>query len=193
MRVRLTVPQHIAASYMLLIALVSTVATLLAAQPISGRLAFFHELGELRTIHARASATLAENRAILETQTSPEHAAVEDALFLAGDTAPLAAAELQNRIRRIVEGEGGVLVSSAFRSRVEPLPLTPVSVVVRLRCSIESLTGILHGLEALDAALFLENLSIQSNHRAGRALREPSDELDVEFEITGYLNRPSQP
>lgn len=193
MRGRFHASRQVAMSYALLLAGLLAVGIGIVAPPFSQRLVYFERLRELRAVESRVAATLAESRGLFDKASAEPAAAEEASSLLQGETAPLAAAELQDRVRRVVERAGGVLVNSAFRSRPDPSPLTPVSVDVRLRCSIQSLTDVLHGLEALEPALFVDNLSVQSNHRAGRTLRELSGELDVQLEITGYLDRPSEP
>ena len=113
--------------------------------------------------------------------------------FLKGETSALAGAELQNLIKRVMEANDGLLVSSEFRQSTEPLPLTPITVVVRARSSIAALQRILLELDSGRPTLFVDRLSIQSRHRPGRVIRELNEELDVDFEVTGYVNRPFDP
>jgi hypothetical protein len=62
-----------------------------------------------------------------------------------------------------------------------------------LQCSIEALLRILHSLEGHEPVLFIENLVIQSRRRPGRRLAEAREELDVQFDVMGYLDRQAEP
>lgn len=183
---RFTHREQVSVSYGILAALLIVGVVLLTRAPIGERVAFFSRLDMQRRLYARSVAVIAEREAIDARQAADTDATPLPGL-LSGETDALAGADLQNRVKAIIEHEGGVVVSSAFRRRDEELPLVPVTIVVRLQSSVEGLARILFELDHERAALFVENLTIQSRHRAGRPLRDPNEELDVELELTGFL------
>jgi hypothetical protein len=175
-------------SYAVLGMVIIAVAFAALQTPLTARAAFAAELSDLRLVYARSVAALARSetvRAELDARRNGDNAQH----FFQAETAALAGATLQNDLRTLIETEGGVLTSTAFRQTQEqPGPVTPVSVNVRLHCSVEALLRILHGLEGRQPVLFVENVVVQSHHRPEAHLRFPTDELDVEFDVTGYLD-----
>src|SRR5690606_26539036 len=153
---------------------------------IGSRLAFFDRLAELRILHARSIRATAEADTLRAAIEQRGQAADEDALFLQGATRALAGAELQDRLKSMIEIEGGILVSTAFGRDSAQLPVEPITVIVRVRSSIEALLRFLYTIEAHQPRLFTENLTIQSRHRTGQPMGSPVEELDVELEVTGY-------
>ncbi|HJR69799.1 MAG TPA: type II secretion system protein GspM, partial [Gammaproteobacteria bacterium] len=103
------------------------------------------------------------------------------------DTAALAGADLQKQLDSLVAAEGGKVLSSAFRDLTADGSLTPIAVTVRLRCSMEALLRILHGLENRPQVLFVENLSVQARQRADRPQRQEDGDLEVEIDVVGFL------
>ena len=193
MSISVTRREHVLVSYGILFTLTAISSFFGLREAIAGRVAFFSQLEQLRSVHARSLQAMESSRAAREALARAGDRARGGADFLEAETDALAAADLQNKIKAIVEAEGGTLVSSAFRRASPPLPLTPVSVIVRLRCSVEALARILHSLEQHEPPLFTEDVSIQSRHRPGRPLQDVNDELDVEFSVTGYLDRALEP
>jgi general secretion pathway protein M len=188
MRRKVPARQHVIVSYLVLTTLVAVLTLVALRAPVLDRLAFFDRLNVLRDLYSRSSLVIdsASDR-FDDIRLISE---LPDVTFLPGETPALAAAELQNRIKRIVEEEDAVLVSSAFEQSSEPQVLTPITVSVRARSSVEALQQILIEFESDAPMLFLDNLTIQSRHRPGRLLRETNEELDLEFRVTGYVNRP---
>jgi general secretion pathway protein M len=188
----LTRREHVLVSYAALGAGLLALAFALLRAPVSARAAFASELADLRPVYSRSVAALARSEAV-RTEVDARRAADDTRQFYEAETAALAGATLQNDLRALIETEGGVLTSTAFRQTQEEAPVTPVSVNVRLHCSVESLLRILHGLEGRQPILFVENLVIQSRHRKGAEPQFLADELDVEFDATGYLGRALAP
>lgn len=191
-RLELTSRQHATLSYAILLAFVAVFGWVVVRAPLAERLSFLARHETLSEVHGRSAALIAEEVARNEALALAPND-LPDGAFLRGETAALAGAELQNRIRQIVEAQDALLVSSAFRQGGEPQPLTPITVQVRARSSVPALQRILLALEQETSYLFFETLTVQSRHRDGRALRATNEELDVDFEVTGYVNRPYEP
>jgi hypothetical protein len=188
----LTQREHVLVSYAVLGAVLIAAVFAILRTPLAARMAFANDLAEMRPIYSRSFAALARSKAVrseLDSRRGNDNAQQ----FYRAETAALAGASLQNDLRALIEAEGGVLTSTAFRQTTDAAPVTPVGVNVRLHCSVESLLRILHGLEGRQPVLFIENVVIQSRHRPGAQLRFATDELDVEFDVTGYLDRALPP
>jgi general secretion pathway protein M len=104
----------------------------------------------------------------------------------------LAAAELQDRVKGVVESGGGAL-RSAQSLEVEPVEAVAgvrrAGLKVRFTADIESLATILYDLETGEPYLFVEALSIREPRRQRRRRDEPEQapELDVVVDLYGYM------
>lgn len=113
--------------------------------------------------------------------------------FLPEGNFDLAAASLIQRLQSSVEvqgaGEGCQIVSSQpSRTRDEEV-FVRVTVKVRLRCEVDYLLPVLHGLETSNPQLFVDSLLV--DRRGAQARRRDSaptlGPLDVNFDLYGYL------
>jgi general secretion pathway protein M len=104
----------------------------------------------------------------------------------------LAAAELQDRVKGVVEGAGGEL-RSAQSLNVEPVEAVPgvrrAGLKVRFTADVESLATILYDLETGAPYLFVDGLSIREPRRQRRQRDEPepAPQLDVVVDLYGYM------
>lgn len=104
----------------------------------------------------------------------------------------LAAAELQDRVKGVVEDAGGEL-RSAQSLKVEPVDTVAgvrrAGLKVRFSADIDSLATILYELETGEPYLFVEALSISEQRRQRRRRDEPEQalELDVVVDLYGYM------
>ena len=110
-------------------------------------------------------------------------------------TAPaLAAAELQERIRAVVEAAGGTLRSTQALPPVEEGRAVKVAVSVTLSGDTANLQKILYDLESQTPLLFVDNLEISARdirqrQPDGRMTSYSRVQLSVQFEVWGYLRR----
>lgn len=107
----------------------------------------------------------------------------------------LAAAELQDRIKAVVEAAGGDLRSaqSLKAATVEATTVRRAALKVRFQADIESLAKILYELETGEPYLFIEGLSIREERRRRRRRDEPEGPplLDVVVDLYGYVRDPA--
>ena len=119
------------------------------------------------------------------------HAAAVRGYLEAVDDA-LAAAELQDRAKIVIEGGGGAL-RSAQSLRVEAIEASAAVrrawLQVRFTADIESLATILYELETGEPYLFVDALSIREPRRQRRRRDEPDEapQLDVVLDLYGYV------
>ena len=110
----------------------------------------------------------------------------DESRFFAADTNVLAAADLQNRLKQLIEERRGEVSSLSQRAAQEESPFPPVSVTASFRSSIASLVDLVRVLESSSPALFIEELSVQSMHQQGRVLPSRDIELEARITVTGY-------
>lgn len=109
--------------------------------------------------------------------------------YLTGRTDALAAAELQNRVKKIIETNGGKLRSIQTVPGKADGAFQRVTIRVQLAAPIDSLHRTIYALEAEKPFLFLDNIDI-GNRRRGRRKKAPDDAdpaLTVRFDLFGYL------
>ena len=115
---------------------------------------------------------------------------------LKADTETLAAADLQQRVKSVVEGQGGALVSTQVLETVPEAPFTRVRINVRMLLSVPVLQQVLHEIEVQSPYLTVRQLLVTNRHWRGRKQRrkkQPRESLDVRMIIVGYWSPDEQP
>lgn len=110
--------------------------------------------------------------------------------FIEAGNSELAAAEIQQFVKTLVEKSGGTLVSTQHLPGGQDAQwLRPVEIKVRLKGDVESLARILFGLESSNPVLAVEDVSIRSRRtlKGPRKSRVEGYSLDVNFRVVGYL------
>jgi hypothetical protein len=175
--------RQIAASYCILLLLLAVVAAALVMPAFTARADRLTGIQTAREIYQRSNTAIAEAEAIL---TAGDWA-IDEQTLLQADTDALAAAALQQMISGIVDTADAELISMAHRRSEKTLPLIEVPVAVRLTASVAGLTQIFLAIEQSRPVLFVSEVAIQSRHRPGGQLQTLQEELDVQFDVTGFL------
>lgn len=144
---------------------------------------------ELRDAIARlrglAASRPAYERALAEARQASGTA---DALMVS-PSATLAAADLQQRVKALIEGAGGALVSVQPTEPLAVGPFTQVGLSVRMIVSTPSLQRVLHALETGAPVVVVEQLlALARGVRAGRRPAESTDELDVRLQLSAFVS-----
>lgn len=116
------------------------------------------------------------------------------AQYLPQATPSIAAAELQQRVKTVIESTGGALRS------IQPLPPTEegrivkIAVSVNLAGNMEGLQKILHELESQTPLLFIDNLEVIAREERprltnGRMANYTRIQLSIQLEVSGYLRK----
>ena len=106
--------------------------------------------------------------------------------FLLEKSVSLAAANLQQQIKSIVESNQAKLISSQPVDNYEEELYPRVTIRVRARSNINALQKILYEIESGKPELFINNATIKklsSNNRNNNS----NDLLDIRFDIFGYM------
>jgi len=110
--------------------------------------------------------------------------------YLSGTTQALAAAQMQQHINRVLQQGGAQLVSGQALDQQEP-GNAEVRLRVRMRCTLDQLAQISHGLESGSPMLFLDNVVINARTSGRRTQIEQRAfqpvQLDVQFDAIGYV------
>lgn len=173
-----------------LLVLVVAVAGLLVVRPLWATYSVNRDLiRELEDNVARFE-SIATRQVALEQQLARLEQDTElDALTLQADSATLAAAALQERVKSAVQESGGSLTSTQILEsrKIESLEL--VSVNVRMTGSTPAVQRTLYALETGRPALVTDNLLIVTRRTAVRLDNRRTmqqDFLDLRFQVSGF-------
>lgn len=132
--------------------------------------------------YAAARADLAEQLEALRSDRSAQEG------YLEGENETLVAAQLQNRIRSVVQSTGAKLSSTQVLQGTEESGFRRIGVRVTMACNVADLQKIFHQLEGGRPYLFLDNLDVsgeQARRRSGEVgVRE---DLNVSFDAYGFM------
>ena len=114
--------------------------------------------------------------------------------FLENKPESLAAADLQNRIKTIIESKGGSLISTQVVQHDNDATFPDVRIRIQMRADTEALQEVIYALESGQPTLLLDNVYLQKRNVGAvrrSAVRTPQEHdaelIEVRFEITGYI------
>ena len=115
--------------------------------------------------------------------------------YLKSASPALAAAELQEQAKVILEANGGKLNSIQILPHKDDGAYRQVSVALQLSAPLSAVKGMLYALESARPYLFVDNFSVRSTAGFGPRIgvdpaAEP--ELTVQFDVTGYALKGAQ-
>ena len=107
--------------------------------------------------------------------------------FLKSTNPALAAAELQEQVKAILETNGGKLNSIQILPHKEEGPYQQVSATLQLNAPLSAVKAMLYALESGRPYLFIDNLSIRVQN-IGIPRTDPNAEPDlfVQFDVVGF-------
>lgn len=117
-----------------------------------------------------------------------------DAYYLQQTSPTLAASQLQQQVKAVVEGNGGSLVSTQILPVTQEDGFPRVAIRVQMTGGTEILWKVLHTLESNRPLLFIDDLRVTARTIRRRNPRDRSSietelQLTTQFELAGYLRR----
>ena len=107
--------------------------------------------------------------------------------FLKGASPALAAAEIQERAKGIVEASGAKLNSMQILAPRDDGRFRQISVTVQLTGNLPAIKKMLHALESSRPYLFVDNLSIRAPiFPTNRNAPTTEPDLAIQFDLAGY-------
>lgn len=107
--------------------------------------------------------------------------------YLKAATAPLAAAEMQELVKNLIEANGGKVITAQVQAPREEGRYRQVSVNLQFTANILALRRILNGLETGQPTLFADNVVIRSQVPATfKPAPGGEPEMFVQFDVFGY-------
>ena len=109
--------------------------------------------------------------------------------LIEADSPTLAAAQLQQTVKALVEAAGGSVVSSQPTDAVPAGPYSRIGLEVRMLVTVEALQRVLHELESRRPVLVVDEMLVLSRtaRRPRRGVQQHSGPLDVRLQIAGFL------
>jgi hypothetical protein len=177
---------HASLAYVLLLAAAALVLSATVVPAYGVRRDFAERYAEARARFAQFEEAVAAADAAAEELASGRHSDMNAGEFFVADTNVLAGADLQNRLKALVENRHGEVISMSVRPAEDDAIFPAISVDSSLRCSIAALIDLVRVVEESSPALFIDELSVQSMHQPGRVLPSIDMELEVRITVTGY-------
>lgn len=109
--------------------------------------------------------------------------------FMQGAVPAIVAANLQNKLKTIIESNGGNLVSTHVITNKDNDSYPAVRIKVHMQVDMTPLQAILFKLTNEKPLLFTENLLIQRRNTASKRQTKNAGLVEVRFDVIGYLNR----
>lgn len=110
--------------------------------------------------------------------------------YLRNPNPVLAAAEIQEDAKRLIDANGGKLLSMNILPPKDENQLTRVGINVQLTGGLDGVVNLLYSLETAVPYLFINNLNIRSiNAYTPPNGTAPPLQLQVQFDLTGYVRK----
>lgn len=110
-----------------------------------------------------------------------------EAAYLQGASEALVSADLQNRVKTVLQANGGVLNSTQILDTTSEEGFRRLAVRVRMSGGSEALYKVFHALETERPFLFVDNVDINARTVRTREGQGETIELMVTFDLFGYM------
>jgi general secretion pathway protein M len=112
-----------------------------------------------------------------------------DGALIEAPSATLAAAELQQQVKALVEGAGGSLVSAQPVDTVPAGPFTRIGLSLRVLVSVQALQKVLYELETRRPLVVIDEMLVLSRAGSARNRRRAkvTGQLDVRLQVGSFL------
>ncbi|MBK8509971.1 MAG: type II secretion system protein M [Candidatus Competibacteraceae bacterium] len=182
-------------SALLLLGLVIAGLFLLVDRVLVARYHFYHDrLEQQQGRLAQLERMAASREPIQRLIASIQQDGVMATQYLPQSAPSLAAAELQQRVKAVIEAAGATLRSTQALPPTEEGNAVKVTVSTTMMGDTDTLRKILRDLEAQTPLLFVDNLDVSARENRprlpnGRLASYTRIQLTVQFEVSGYLHK----
>jgi hypothetical protein len=108
--------------------------------------------------------------------------------FLENKAPAIVAADLQKKLKALVESSGGNLVSTHALTDGKEELFSKITVKVHMRTDIKALRDVFYQIAINEPLLFTENILIQKSRARSRKKQRVDNQIEVRFDISGYMN-----
>jgi Type II secretion system (T2SS), protein M subtype b len=134
------------------------------------------------TLSSQESDSLKEKIANLKNQNPNKNN------FLQNKAPAIVAADLQKKIKALVESSGGNLVSTHALTDGKEELFSKITVKVYMRTDIKALRDVFYQIAINEPLLFTENILIQKSRARSRRKQRVDNQIEVRFDVSGYMN-----
>lgn len=110
-----------------------------------------------------------------------------ESAYLEGASEALVAADLQNRVKTVVQDNGGVLNSTQILETTSESGFRRLAVRVRMSAGMDALYKVLYELETQRPFLFIDNIDINARTVRLPDRKRETVELIVTFDLFGFM------
>lgn len=140
----------------------------------------------------RSYRRIAANRPQLQTRYEQlQRDPISQGAYLSGESEALVAAKLQNRVKTIIEANGGQLASTQILQSGDEDGFRVVTIRVRMTADIDSASKIFYALEAGQPFLFVDSVDISSRQARRRRRNQKTVaenvDLSINYDVYGYM------
>lgn len=178
-----------------LLLLIGGALVLTVDQGLLGRYRYYHGvLEQHQELLARLDRTAATLEPVQQLIAKIQQDRSVTAQYLPQSTPALAAAELQQRLKTMVEAAGGTLQSIQALPPDEESDAVKVTISAVMNGDTNSLQKVLYSLESQTPLLFVDNLEVSARMIRprlpnGRYATYTRMQLNTQFEVSGYLRK----
>jgi hypothetical protein len=108
--------------------------------------------------------------------------------FLENKAPAIVAADLQKKLKALVESSGGNLVSTHALTDGKEELFSKITVKVHMRTDIKALRNVFYQIAINEPLLFTENILIQKSRARSRKKQRVDNQIEVRFVVSGYMN-----
>lgn len=156
------------------------------------------EIGDLERQIARYKGTVEMAEPMRARLNELRASQMDSALFLDGDDANIATAELIRMLRDWVDRSAAdaelcSITNTSPRRYTDPERFRSVRVNVRMQCPLDDFMRVLYEMESGVPLVFVDNMMINQRLSPDQRTRRgatPYGQLDIRFEMYGYINQP---
>jgi len=108
--------------------------------------------------------------------------------FLENKAPAIVAADLQKKIKALVESSGGNLVSTHALTDGKEELFSKITVKVHMRTDMNALRHVFYQVAINEPLLFIDNILIQKSRASRRKKQRAVNQIEVRFDVSGYMN-----
>jgi general secretion pathway protein M len=160
------------------------------------RSAFHEKLDELQLQNTHFANLISQRGLIMEDLARLRQEQTSMPEFLEDKTEALAAADLQNKVKTIIESHDGNLISTQVLQRENSGTFPEIRISIHVSASLEKLRNVIYTLESGTPTLLIDNLNMQKRYTSMARRSGPmpgaeavEDLIEARLEVIGYIYR----
>lgn len=194
MKARLSAYRHQILALLLTAGVALAIYVVLVMPAIDARAEYRERLATAQEQHAAYVRAAGEVPALRKEIAKIRVSNRRDTGFFNSMPPALAAAQLQQRLKSLIEKHGATLASTQVISDSSDSPFRKVAIRVQMRAGVKPMTAIFYELAHSVPVLLTDNVMIQSRNTGDSGTSGVQNGLlDVRFDVYGYMFHPAEP